>query len=346
MYENKNAVPRIFIISLFLMTLSLISLFISVKNSEFAAGYSSTVGALYRLIPLCVSNFVDIPLAEAALYLSPFFIVIVLVYALSSFSDKAERRKRTLKLTSFLMLFISSYISVIGISYYKSPSEGRVGIREIALAAEKLCGELSKTEAEYLATSQELTEAINIAYSSRADNSIDTLPVFPKIKLARSEYLFSKLGILGTYSFPSSEVLINPEAPDYTKPFSAAHECAHLYGIAREDEASLCAFVTLYLSENSALKYSATLCALEYLLEELKVCDIEKYREIVSNLPESAKKNLRLGADFAKLSDNRVGDASREANDKVISVFDSDGEDSYSRFSYLVTAYLLSQNQQ
>ncbi len=345
MPENKNAVPRIFTVSLFFLMLSLVSLLISVNNPEFAAGYSSSIGVLYRLIPLCVSNFVDISLAEAMLYLSPFFIVIVLVYALGSFSDKRERRKRKLKLTSILMLFISCYISVIGISYYKAPSEGRSDVGEIVHAAEILCEELAKTEAVYLATPQELTDAVNIAYSSGADVSIDPLPLSPKIKLVRSEYLFSKLGILGTYSFPSSEVLVNPGAPDYTKPFSAAHECAHLYGIAREDEASLCAFVVLYSSDNSALKYSATLCALEYLLDELKACDKEKYRKIVESIPESCKKDLGLGSDFAKLSDNTLGDASRDANDKVISFFDSDGEDSYSRFSYLVTAYLLSHNQ-
>ena len=42
--------------------------------------------------------------------------------------------------------------------------------------------------------------------------------------------------------------------------------------------------------------------------------------------------------------DGVLGEISADANDKLISVFDSDGRESYSRFSYLVADYLIDEN--
>lgn len=343
MFYQKSRIPAVFFVSLFLFCLSLAALAVASKNSSFAAEYSSSIGALYRLIPLCVSNFVDIPLAEAALYLSPFIIVLIMIYALRTPKDSITAKRRAFKLLAFLLVFASAYISTLGVSYFKPQSAVSYNKSNIVAAAQILAYDIGKKEAEYIKSEAELSRAVELIYSSLGGD-IDVLPITPKVKLARSEYLFSRLGILGAYSFPSSEILVNPAAPDHTKPFSAVHECAHLLGVAREDEADLCAFTALYSSNSAALKYSAVMSALEYLLSEIAGYDTEKYREIYSSLPEYAKRDMMKSAEFSSFSNNRLGKYAEEANDKVLSAFDPDGSGSYSRFSYLVAEYLLSES--
>ena len=242
-----------------------------------------------------------------------------------------------------LLLAVSLYVSTLGVSFFKPSEKSSVGTDELISAAEVLVGELARRDAEYIDSADALSEELYLAYLKVQPKNADILPIKPNIKLFRGESLFSSLGIYASYSFLSSEVILNPAAPEYTKPFSAAHECAHLFGISKEDEASLAAYIVLSESDNAAFSYSAQLCALEYILDEIRIKNKAAYLDAVAALPKRVRDELALGESFVGLSGNGLGDASRDLNDAVLSIFDSDGAESYSRFAYLVAEHILSE---
>ena len=65
--------------------------------------------------------------------------------------------------------------------------------------------------------------------------------------------------ITGVYTFFTGESNLNVNMPDYTLPFTAAHEFAHQRGVAREDEANFIAYIACINSDDPYIKYSGAL---------------------------------------------------------------------------------------
>jgi hypothetical protein len=77
--------------------------------------------------------------------------------------------------------------------------------------------------------------------------------------------IFSRMNIVGVYSFFTGEANVNTLPPDYKLPFTAAHEMAHLMGISREDEANFTAFLAALYSGDTYIRYSGLVSAIEWL---------------------------------------------------------------------------------
>lgn len=81
--------------------------------------------------------------------------------------------------------------------------------------------------------------------------------------------VLSWMGISGIFWPFSGEPLVNPGLPDWQKPFTAAHESAHLRGFCREDEANFLAFWVLRDDPDPQVAYSAWSMALLYTASAL-----------------------------------------------------------------------------
>ena len=112
------------------------------------------------------------------------------------------------------------------------------------------------------------------------------LPLSPA-KAARHPGLLTRLGLAGLYFPFTGESIVNPEDCPDTLPFTICHELAHQAGVAREDEASYCAFLACETSESALFRYSACFTALLYAMKSLRAADRADWLNTLSRMSDA-----------------------------------------------------------
>jgi hypothetical protein len=157
--------------------------------------------------------------------------------------------------------------------------------------------------------------------------------------------LMTKLEILGIYSYFTGESNINVAFPDYTIPFTAAHELAHQRGIAREDEANMIAFLVCIGSDDPYIQYSAYLNVYEYVSSALYQADRDAFYEVHGELYTSVRKEqAAYSAFFSKYNDSVASKVTGTVNDAYLKSQGTAGRKSYGMVVDLTVAYLKQQN--
>ena len=157
--------------------------------------------------------------------------------------------------------------------------------------------------------------------------------------------LMSYTHITGIYSYFTGEANINISFPDYTIPFTAAHELAHQRGIAKEDEANFVAFIVCMESDDPYIKYSAYLSVLEYVTNAYYTADTSKDKTDYIELRQALDIRVRYEQKaynefFEKYRDNIAADLSGATNDIYLqSPGVSAGSASYGMVVDLAVAY-------
>ena len=146
--------------------------------------------------------------------------------------------------------------------------------------------------------------------------------------------------ISGVYTFFTGEANINTNFPDYTIPFTAAHELAHQRGIAREDEANFVAFLVCSESSDTYIQYSAYINLFEYLAGPLNRANPKYYSLIYAQLSKNVKLEMRAYSKFFdKYRDNVAQKVSDKVNDTFLTVNGTEGVKSYGMVVDLAVAY-------
>ena len=147
--------------------------------------------------------------------------------------------------------------------------------------------------------------------------------------------------ISGFYTFFSGEANISTAYPDFTLPFTMAHEMAHQRGIAKEDEANFVAFLVCMESDDSYIKYSGYTEILNYLSDSLYEADKELYWQASSHFPSVYKKEYSAYVSFVRGSDNeKVSNVTDTINNTMLqSQGQTAGSESYGLVSELAGAY-------
>lgn len=105
------------------------------------------------------------------------------------------------------------------------------------------------------------------------------------------------LGATGVDGFTNPfghEVLLNSDLLAFERPFTLAHEWAHLAGYADESEANFVAFLTCVRSEQPAVRYSAWLALYSYLSSVRRArSEDEGFAASIPALAEGVKADLR-----------------------------------------------------
>ena len=99
--------------------------------------------------------------------------------------------------------------------------------------------------------------------------------------------------MLGMYTYYTGESNINVEFPDYTIPFTVAHEMAHQRGIAREDEANFMAFLICASSDDPYIRYSGYLNMYEYAANALYEVDKSGYGKAYAMLSRDVRYEMQ-----------------------------------------------------
>jgi hypothetical protein len=154
--------------------------------------------------------------------------------------------------------------------------------------------------------------------------------------------LMSYTHITGVYSFFTGEANINVAFPDYTIPYTAAHELSHQRGIAREDEANFMAFLVCLESEDAYVRYSGYMNLFEHVASALYSADRALYGDVYASLPIDVRSEMAAYANFFQKYNNSVaGDISGAINNSFLIIHGTEGTKSYGMVVDLAVAYYI-----
>ncbi len=307
--EKNRKEPRLgwgFRILYMLGGLSLIVYLIAVLNENFANFMSRYFGAPIRAVLASISGIVPFSIAELiVILLIPAFIAIIIVA--NKYYSGTWRKILVFsgKILSVAVVLIIIYTLGFGTGYHTSTLDKRLGIDKQPVSTEELrdtarhLTELVNKEATNQTYGEDgfskmpyslsaMNNKLLVAYDGIYEKYEFIQPMNSRLKPVMLSELMSYTHITGVYSYFTGEANLNIAFPDYTLPFTAAHELAHQRGIAREDEANFVAFLVCSASEDSYIRYSAYLMMLEYVtnayytaVSGYKAYDFSDFRELM-----------------------------------------------------------------
>ncbi len=326
---------------------------------------SEYVGGFIRFVLATFTSVFPFSVAEAVLILFIPSILLFLFLAPDRDEGKYMTRNSFIVLGIFFLV-ISLYFSAFAPCYFRTSVGEKLSLdrksvtkEDVFNAAVIVSDELKKLENNVVAdcngktlmphTYSELVEKLNEAYD-KLEEKYDFLSNFysyPK-PLAISK-IMPYTRISGFYTFFSGEANISTSYPDFTIPYTMAHEMAHQRGVAKEDEANFVAFLACMESDDLYIRYSAYTEMMNYLTDSLYVADKDLYEQIYVYSPDVYKKEYGAYVRFMiGTSSDKVSNVTNTINDSMLqSQGQSSGSDSYGLVSELTSAYykVLSSNE-
>lgn len=339
--------------------LSAVLYIIFLLSPDFSDWFNQSIGQFCRLILAKLTSWIPFSLAELLLLLIPFWI-----YLLIRIGNKHYCDSNRSMLTYLGIIF--SVICVIGILFVWNFAAGHHG----TTLDEKLELERKKSSAEELYQTalllsdeigqcsdeivflesgrslmpysyKEMNEKLLEAYD-RFCQKYDFIDTFSAdVKTVMLSEPMSYTHITGVYTFFTGEANININFPDYTIPYTAAHEMAHQRGIAKEDEANFIAFLICMESDDPYIRYSGALNLYEYVASALASVDAQKYTSVYYTLPmEVRAEEDAYAAFFEQYRDSFAADISEATNNLYLqSQGSAEGTKSYGMVVDLAVAY-------
>ena len=358
--RNKyEKIPLWSIILLIIALLSCIILIVARQSQAFAVFFNKYISGAVRLVLASVTNFIPFSLAELFVILLPILLTLLIIYAI-------KKRSQSLRAIGCYFIILLSVASVIfslfvfsyGVGYHVPTLYERFDIPKEELSVDDLRVTAIKLATETNNLSMQINYSENGAsimpYSlsdmnlklmssyKKASETYDFIQVFSSnIKPVLLSIPMSYTYTTGVYTFFSGEANLNVDFPDYTLPYTAAHEFAHQRGIARENEANFVAFLVGIESDDPYIRYSTYLNMFEYVASALYAADPNMYKDVYSNLSPAVKGEIgAYSAFFEKYRDSKAGEVSSAINNAyLIANGTTEGTRSYGLVVELAVAY-------
>lgn len=325
-------------------------------SPRFADWFNGSVSPLVRGLLAHLTNLLPCSLAELLLILSPLWIFLLFRAGIRKYADTWRAVGRfCLLILSAVALVLSLFTLGFAPAYRGSGLDEKLGIERRAVSKEELyetaviLAEAVNQEAEVVLYEDGGFSVMPYDFGEMNDRLLDaykTVPVADRLYSRLKPVLLSKpmsyTHITGVYTFFTGEANLNVYFPDYTLPFTAAHELAHQRGIAREDEANFMAFLACQASEYSYIRYSGYLNLFEYVAGQLWSADPELYRDVYAMLLPSVRGELRAYSEFFdQFRDSVAGNISESVNDTFLTIHGTEGVKSYGMVVDLAVAYFI-----
>ena len=350
--------PRVCIVLFALAGVSLLIYLAAIIWEPFADFFSRYPGAVLRATLAHLTSWIPFSLAEALLLFLPAALFLLIRTAIKYYSDSWHN---TLVYMGILLSVASLLITLLfcgfGTGYFGSTLDKKLGLDRRDVSAEELkytaeiLSEAVAEEAENVTfryqnfsvmpySLEEMNKKLLDAYDSISDKYSFIQRLDSRLKPVVLSEPWSYTHITGVYTYFTGEANINVNFPDYTIPFTAAHELAHQRGIAREDEANFMAFLVCIESDDPYIRYSGYLNMYEYVSNSLYSANAEMYFDVRNTLPTTVRAEMRAySAFFDKYRDNVVADVSQAVNDTYLKVQGTAGTKSYGMVTDLAVAY-------
>ena len=357
--KKPKRLPRL-CLAIYIWALVSIGLYLVFTQSpSFSDWFNQNVSTWGRRVLSYLTSWIPFSLAEMLLLLLPLIAVALIVIAARHFCNSGHDAWVYVRiLFSAPCLVLVIFVWCFAPGYYGTPLEQKLGLerqgvraKELYATAELLSAELKALEAE-IDFGEDGASRMPYSYEEMNQKLLDAYEDFCKdhdfidhfysrVKPVMLSEPMSYTHITGVYTFFTGEANINVNFPDYTVPYTAAHELAHQRGIAREDEANFIAFLVCMESDDPYIRYSACLNLYEYVCSALRDADRELYKKSYLNLPKSLHgEEQAYSAFFDKYRKNIAANVSQKTNDLYLqSQGASEGSKSYNLVVDLAVAY-------
>lgn len=357
--RNDERLPRSFFILCGIALLALLLYLVAVISPTFANWFNGTVAAFVRAVLAHLTSWLPFSLAEILLYCIPLAIVAIAIYA---YRYRCESWKSVFvfigSLLSVFSLFFSLFVFSFGVGYHTDTLDrrlslevGEVSVKELYLTAHALALQVN-TAADGVEFGgdgfskmpyghDEMNEKLLAAYDKVCDTHSFIQRLNSRVKPVLASKLMSYTHITGVYSYFTGEANLNVAFPDYTLPYTAAHELAHQRGIARENEANFIAFLVTEQSDDPYIRYSGYLNLFEYVFAALSYADATLAASVKDMLSPSVYGELIAYSNFFdQYRDSAAADVSNAVNDTYLKLHgNSAGTGSYGLVVELAVAY-------
>ncbi|MBQ1222841.1 MAG: DUF3810 domain-containing protein [Oscillospiraceae bacterium] len=301
-------------------------------------------------------SFVPFSAAEILLYAA---IVIAVVWVIRLIwvliSGSRPRIKFLFRFVSVLLLVavfaVEAYYGLWGMNYFGQTLGSELGLNvqkrssaELAELSEylvrktnALAREVKRNEdgtfsSDY--TFEGFAEAVSCEFS---EYSGEEEPPVKYVIASRGLSHFRTTGIFVAYT---GEANVNADNYISSLPFCMAHETAHRYAVAREDEANFMAFLVLNDAEDPALRYSVYLAALRYTQSQLASADKDAYLAVASEYNELVRFDNAKYSEYWSQFEGKAAEVSQKTNNAYLSANGApDGVKSYGRMVDLLLAW-------
>lgn len=333
------------------------------RSEAFADFFNRHISSVVRAILAYLTGWLPFSFAEYLLLLLPVILFVLARYGIRYYVDSWHN----------VLIYCASVVSVAAIIFsvfilgFAPAYRGRTLDEKLAIERRDVSAE------ELYETALILSEAVGreseaIRYSSATKFSVmpynykemndrlieayDTVcneydfvqRLDSRLKPVMLSKPMSYTHITGVYSFFTGEANINVNFPDYTIPYTAAHELSHQRGIAREDEANFMAFLVCVASEDAYIRYSGYLNLYEYVASALYSASPDLYWQAQGTLPRSVRvEQAAYSAFFEEYRDSTVSEVSETVNNTFLTLHGTEGTKSYGMVVDLSVAYYRSE---
>ena len=329
-------------------------------SPAFSDFFNRYISQPLRLLYAKLTNFLPFSLAEGLLILLPVLLGFLLWHAVRK--RTATRRHvlvYTAEILSIAVLLLVIFVWNFGVGYYTSPldSEDKLDLQRTEVSAQQLYEtalilvDKVNTHAAQVQyryddfsvmpySHDEMNRKLMAAYKDFCAE-YDFMDTFgSRVKPVMLSEAMSYTHIPGVYSYFTGEANLNVVFPDYSLPYTAAHELAHQRGIARENEANFIAFLVCIRSDDAYLRYSGYLNLYEYVASALYRADPQLYNDARSRLVTPVRQELRAySAFFDKYRESTVSEVSGAINNSYLQLQGTEGTRSYGLVVDLAVAY-------
>lgn len=331
---------------------------VAVLCTPFADWFNRYIGAGVRAVLAYLTGWIPFSLAEMLLCALPLIFVLLLRVAVKHYGDSwRDVLRYCAGLLALLLVFYILFVWGFGTGYHGSTIEEKLGLDRQPVSAEELedtarylvgCIETEMETITYRPDGfsvmpyahSEMVERLLDAYAPVCDRYVFVQRLRSPVKQVMLSEPMTYTHISGVYSYFTGEANLNMNFPDYTLPYTAAHELAHQRGIAREDEANFMAFLVCIESEDAYIRYSGYLNLYEYVASALYSADSERYFSVLRTLPDAVRQELiAYSAFFDKYRENVVSEVSGAINDTYLKLQGTEGSKSYGRVVDLAVAW-------
>ena len=356
---EKKRLPVFVIIFLALGGVSALLYLSFILSEGFSDFFNRYISSVIRAILAYATVWIPFSFAEYMLLLSPLLIVGAAIYGTKKYADTwRDVFIYCVTLLSIIALILSVFVIGFAPAYRGRTLDRKLGIDRTDISADELYDTAlllarkvneERKNVIYDGTTDfsvmpygydEMSRRLMDAYDGICDEYGFVQRLDSKVKPVMLSGLMSYTHITGVYSFFTGEANINVDFPDYTIPFTAAHELAHQRGIAREDEANFIAFLVCSRSEDAYIRYSAYLNLFEYVSSALYSASPELYYSALAEIDWQVRREMQAYSRFfEKYRDSAAGKVSETVNNTSLIIQGTEGTKSYGMVVDLAVAY-------
>lgn len=327
-------------------------------STPFAEWFNGSIGAFFRRILAYATCLLPFSLAETLLIALPLILGFLIFFGIRNHNESFRSALLYCgSILSVLCIVGQLFVYAFAAGYSAKTADQKFGIERKDVSAE----ELYETACILVERINEENDAIYFradgfsimpytvyTMNSKLLDAYDTLGetydcvdnFYSLVKPVALSEAMSYTHITGVYTFFTGESNLNVNFPDYTLPYTAAHELAHQRGFAREDEANFVAFLVCISSDDAYIRYSGYVGMYEYVMSALYKADKELYASVRARAEESLLLEQKAySAFFSKYKTSTVSTVSGAINNSYLQSQGTVGTKSYGMVVDLTVAY-------